>query len=80
MKTNTPARPVKQTVLWGIISLAAYLLVFLNQQAVTQYFTRGGFSALAVIATALFFSFIHGAFASYLLKAAGIRAIKKGGH
>ncbi len=82
MKTTNQAKLIRQTIFWGIISLAAYLLVFLNQQAVTHYFTQGGFYAFAVIFTALAFSFIHGAFANYLLEAAGIRAIKKdkGGH
>lgn len=82
MKKNNQARPVRQTILWGIVSLVAYLLVFLNQQTVTYYFTQGGFYALVVIITALVFSFIHGAFANYLLEAVGIRAIQKqkGGH
>jgi hypothetical protein len=73
------AKPVKQALFWGIVTLAAYLLVFLNQEAVTSYFARGGFSAIVVIVTALSFSFIHGAFANYLLEVAGIRAAQKGG-
>ena len=81
MKPGNQARPIKQTILWGIISLAAYFLIFANQQTVTHYFTQGGFFALVVVVTALAFSVIHGAFASYLLEALGIRAIqKKGGH
>jgi len=81
MKPGNQARPVKQTILWGIISLTAYLFIFLNQQTVTHYFTQGGFFALVVLATALVFSMIHGAFANYLLEALGIRAIQnKGGH
>ncbi|MGQ9823764.1 MAG: hypothetical protein ACUVSK_01995 [Desulfotomaculales bacterium] len=77
---NKQTRPVKQVFFWGVISLAAYLLIFLNEQAVTSYFARGGFSAIVVIVTALSFSFIHGAFANYLLEVAGIRAAQKGGH
>ncbi|MGB9903607.1 MAG: hypothetical protein ACPLQO_02920 [Desulfotomaculales bacterium] len=77
---NKQAKPVKQVLFWGVISLAAYLLIFLNEQAVTSYFARGGFSAIVVIVTALSFSFIHGAFANYLLEVAGIRAAQKGGH
>jgi hypothetical protein len=77
---NKQVKPVKQALFWGVISLAAYLLIFLNEQAVTSYFARGGFSAIVVIVTALSFSFIHGAFANYLLEVAGIRAAQKGGH
>jgi len=82
MKPDNQARPVRQAIFWGIISLAAYLLVFLNQQTVTHYFTQGGFYAVLVVITALMFSFIHGAFANYVLEALGIRAIQKekGGH
>lgn len=77
---NAQPRPVKEAVIWGIISLTAYLLVFFNQEAVTSYFARGGVASLALIATAIAFSFIHGAFANYLLETLGIRPLKKGGH
>ncbi|SHI38214.1 hypothetical protein [Desulfofundulus thermosubterraneus] len=73
-------RPVKQAILWGIVSLAAYLALFLNQEIVTNYFARGGAFAIAVVLTAMAFSFIHGAFASYLLEMLGIRPLKKGVH
>ncbi|MEW6273612.1 MAG: hypothetical protein AB1556_00640 [Bacillota bacterium] len=65
-----------RAVFWGIISLAAYRLVFFNQQTVTHYLTQGGFWALAVVATALVFYFIHGAFANFLFRAIGLRAGK----
>lgn len=68
---------VKQTVGWGIVTLAAYLLVFTNQETVTDYLTRGGAFAILVIVTALVFSFIHGAFANYLLEAIGIKPLKE---
>lgn len=82
MKTGDQTRSVTRTIIWGIISLAAYLLIFLNQEVVTKYFTQGGFFALVVIITAIAFSVIHGAFANYLLEALGIHAIQKekGGH
>ncbi|WP_051275853.1 hypothetical protein [Desulfovirgula thermocuniculi] len=73
-------RPVKEAVIWGIISLAAYLLVFLNQGAVINYFAQGGVASLALIATAIAFSLIHGTFANYFLESLGIRPLKKGGH
>jgi hypothetical protein len=70
-------KPVKETILWGIISLAAYIAVFTNQETVTAYFTRGGISAIAIIATALLFSFVYGAFASYFLELVGIEPAEK---
>lgn len=69
---------LRRLILWGGVSLAAYLLVFLNQETVTQYFTQGGFVAAAVVITALGFSVIHGTFASYVLEVIGIEALRRG--
>lgn len=71
------AKPFRWAILWGIVSLAAYLLVFLNQEAVTRYFTKGGFFTAAVVITALAFALIHGTFASYVLEVLGIEALKR---
>lgn len=79
MMKTARKKPFKQTILWGIISLAAYILVFANQDVVTVLFTQGGLLAGAVIATALLFSFIYGAFANYLLELVGIEPLKKTG-
>ncbi|MDK2887439.1 MAG: hypothetical protein PWP72_317 [Thermoanaerobacter sp.] len=77
---GTQKKPTGRAILWGIISLAAYLALFINQDVVTRNFARGGIFAIAVILTAMIFSFIHGAFASYLLEALGIQPLKKGVH
>lgn len=70
-----------RAVLFGAVSASAYLLVFLNEATVTKYFTRGGFYAAAVIATAIAFSLIHGTFANYFLELLGIRPNQgKDGH
>ncbi|MCL6634404.1 MAG: hypothetical protein K6T29_01375 [Peptococcaceae bacterium] len=82
MKNNNRAANVRRAIFWGIISLSAYLVVFMNQKTVTDYFSRGGYFAALVLATAFLFSFVHGTFASYLVEAMGFRAVKhgKGGH
>lgn len=79
MIINDHAKYLRQAVIWGIISLVMYLSVFLNQQSVTDYFTRGGFFAIPVIVTALLFSFVHGAFANYFIEAIGFKPANKGG-
>lgn len=71
------SRPIKRAVLWGIVSLAAYLLIFLNQDTITQYFTRGGFMAAVVVITAISFSIVHGTFAHHILDILGIEALVK---
>ena len=77
MKSSSKSRTYIQTIFWGLITIAAYLLVFLNQQTVMDYTTRGGSFALLVIVMALAFSFVHGAFANYLIDAMGFKAAKK---
>lgn len=80
---NSPAkapqakRPYLQTVIFGCLSLGAYLYVFSNEKLVTDVFTRGGGHAIWPVGTALFFSFIHGAFGSNLLSSLGLEAKKK---
>ena len=52
---------------WGIASVAMYLALFINQGAITKYFTQGGFFSLAVVPTALAFALVHGTFAGHVL-------------
>jgi hypothetical protein len=78
---RTWIKVVARAILFGAVSASAYLLVFLNEDTVTKYFTRGGVYAVAVIATAIAFSLIHGTFASYVLELLGIRPNQgKDGH
>ena len=70
-------KSLRRAILWGVVSLAAYLLVFLNQDAVTRYFTKGGIFAVVIVATALAFAIIHGTFANYILEVFGIEALKR---
>ncbi|MFZ5642727.1 MAG: hypothetical protein ACOY46_03945 [Bacillota bacterium] len=76
---NSQPKTVGRTIFWGIASLLLYLAVFLNQQAITDIFTRGGVFAAPVIITALAFSFVHGAFANYFIEAIGFKPVSKGG-
>lgn len=70
-------KPYLQTVIFGIISLASYVYLFSNEKLVTDVFTKGGVNAVWPIATAFYFSFIHGAFGSNLLSVLGLEAKKK---
>ena len=74
------ARPVRRALLWGVVSGAVYFLIFSHADAVTEYFTRGGVYAAAIIGTALAVSIIHSAFANYVLEILDIRPSGKGGH
>jgi peptidoglycan/LPS O-acetylase OafA/YrhL len=81
---NSPAnrkrrvRALKRAFFWGVISLSIYLAVFLNQDTVTRYFTKGGVFALVIIVTALAVSLVHGSFANYTIDLSGIKPWQDG--
>jgi peptidoglycan/LPS O-acetylase OafA/YrhL len=71
---RTWVKPLVRAILFGALSLSAYLLVFLNEETITKYFSRGGIYCIVVVVTAIAFSLIHGTFANYVLELVGIRA------
>ncbi len=75
--TYKKKKPVGKMLLFGAMSLSAYLFLFSNEKLVTQTFTLGGWHAVFPVATAFLFSFMHGAFASNLLSVIGLEAKKK---
>lgn len=78
VKAPGPAKkPYLQTLVFGSISLTAYVLLFQNEKLITETFTMGGWYAAYPVLTALAFSFIHGAFGSSLLSVLGLEAKKK---
>jgi hypothetical protein len=75
-QTEGNGKPYLKTLVFGAASLTAYILLFTRQDMVTDIFTMGGWYALFPVGTALFFSFIHGAFASNLLNVMNVEAKK----
>lgn len=69
-------KPYLATAVFGAVSLTAYILVFTHQDAITSLFTMGGWNTVFPVGTALFFSFVHGAFASNLLNVMNLEAKK----
>lgn len=70
-------KPYVKTTVLGVFSLASYIALFMNQGIIMEQFTRGGVYAALPIATAFYFSFLHGAFASNLISVMGLEAKKK---
>jgi len=69
-------KPWGKTLVFGAISLTGYVILFKNEKLVTEVFTQGGWHTVFPVITALFFSFVHGAFGSNLLSALGLEAKK----
>ena len=70
-------KALKGTVIFGLITAAFYLAVFLNSDLVMKYFTKGGIYAFLPVSAAFLVSFIHGAFTGNFWSALGIEASKK---
>ncbi len=66
------------TLLLGAVSISSYILLYTHQEWVTRNFTRGGVYAVLPIATAFYFSFVHGTFTSCLLHVLGFRVAGSG--
>ncbi|MBU0664358.1 MAG: hypothetical protein KJ990_07440 [Proteobacteria bacterium] len=71
------SKPYLKTLIFGAISISAYVLLFNNEQLVTDTYTMGGWHWVFPVGTVFFFSFSHGAFASNLLSVLGLEAKKK---
>jgi len=77
MSTNaatTRKKPVGKTIVFGALTAALYAAVFWKADVVMTFFARGGIYAALPIATAIIFSFAHGAFANTLWSLLGIHA------
>lgn len=70
-------KPVGKMVITGIISIALYTALLLNQDIINTYFGRGGVYAFLPIITAFIFSFVHGSFTSNFWTVLGVEAKKK---
>lgn len=67
-------KPWAKMILLGVLSAGMYVLLFAYGDMATKYFTRGSWYACLPIAAAFVFTFVHSAFASYLLSAVGFEA------
>jgi hypothetical protein len=69
-------KPYLQAIVFGVLSITSYVILFAHQSYITEHYTRGGIYAALPVGTALYFSFLHGAFASSVLSVLGIEAKK----
>ena len=70
-------KPYMKAVIFGLISIASYIILFRNVGVVMDSFTRGGIYAALPVGSVFYFSFLHGAFASNVIELMGLQAKKK---
>jgi hypothetical protein len=80
LSNTAKKKPYLRTLILGAASLASYIVLFTHVDKVMEYFIKGGPYAALPIITALYFSFLHGAFASGVLSVVGMKAAKGSGH
>lgn len=77
MAAETKDRPYAKTALYGVVSVALYVLLLTRQDLLNETMTKGGLYALVPIAMAFTFSFFHGNFTGSFWSSCGIEASKK---
>ena len=77
MAAESTKRPYLKTALFGVVSIALYILLLAKQDLINDNFANGGLYALLPIAMAFVFSFFHGNFTGCFWSSCGIEASKK---
>lgn len=67
-------RPVIKALTFGIFSGALYLLLFIFEEQVLHFSSKGGWFFIIPVVIAFAFSFIHGGFVTLFWDLLGIRA------
>ncbi|HMK55107.1 MAG TPA: hypothetical protein VK448_00540 [Dissulfurispiraceae bacterium] len=78
-KGSKKRKPAVKAAIFGALSLALYLLLFVYEDTINNNFARGGLFAFLPIAAAFLFSFVHGSFTGSFWSVLGVEASKKGG-
>lgn len=76
-KNKTHKKPIGKMAFFGIVSIALYAALLLNQDIINSYFIGGGIYALFPIVIAFIFSFVHGSFTGSFWTVLGIEAAKR---
>jgi len=77
MAAEHKKKPYAQTALFGVVSIALYVLLLSKQDLINENVAKGGLYALLPIAMAFTFSFFHGNFTGCFWTSCGVEASKK---
>jgi hypothetical protein len=76
MKATSRKSYFTKTLVFGALTAALYGVVFAYQEAIMQYWTKGGMYTLLPVATVFVFSYVHGSFTGNFWSALGIEGSK----
>lgn len=74
---KTKKKPVAIMALTGLLSVALYVALLMNQDLLNSNFAKGGLYAFLPIITAFVFSYIHGSFTGHFWTVLGVEAARK---
>ncbi len=76
-QSTTRKKPVVAMIVMGLISLALYTTLLMNQDEINSTFAQGGWYAFLPIIVAFVFSYFHGGFTGHFWTVLGVEAARK---
>jgi hypothetical protein len=73
-KGDSLERPAGKALAYGAVSLLLYVALFVWEDQILRWTTRGGWYFVLPVAIAFLFSFFHGGFTGYFWDVLGIQA------
>ncbi len=67
-------RALKRTLVFGVVSVALYLLLYLGADLILEYSKQGGWFFIVPVSIAFLFSIMHGNFTSHFWDVFGVKA------
>ena len=74
--TTGAGKPLPQAVVYGLVSVALYFVLYLFEDSILAFTSRGGWYFIAPVAIAFVFSYVHGKFTGHFWDILGIKAKK----
>lgn len=73
---HSAGKPMTRAVLYGLASLLLYFLLYLFEDSILAFTTRGRWYFIVPVAIAFIFSYAHGNFTAHFWDLLGIKAKK----
>ncbi len=74
--TAGAGKPLTRAVVYGLVSVALYFVLYLFEDSILAFTSRGGWYFIAPVAIAFVFSYVHGTFTGHFWDILGIKARK----
>ena len=74
--TTGAGKPLTRAAVYGLVSVALYFMLYLFEDSILAFTSRGRWYFIAPVVIALVFSYVHGAFTGHFWDILGIKARK----